>query len=182
MRGFPVTLFVLAALGSAGCGGPEVNTVSFQHQTIQAVSFDSAFAAAESAVGERFRISERNPRTGTIRGVAHETSVDATWEPGERRLVPVRARRSATVRVREGDGRVDIYCRVQVQENTADTARMLKRENTVFDQPHDTPADRDAGISREQSAVWRNRRRDRAMEREVFASVVEILGGSAGGP
>ncbi len=182
MRSFLLVPSALFLLGSFGCQGPAVNTVSFQRQRLDAASHETAYAAAERAVGERFRVSGRDPQNGVIRGTAYESAghVASRGVLGER-LTLVGARRTVTVRVRDVSGDVEVYCRVRVQENTADSVRMLTRENTISDQPHDTPADREAGTSRAQNAVWKNRSRDRAMEREILASIREILQKNADG-
>ncbi len=182
MRIVCTAIWIPAVTCLSGCLEPEANTVSFQRQRLADVSYQVAFDAAAQALGERFHVSHRDAATGVIRGESRRTADDRDPEPADVRPlsaplgVPRRFRRVAELRVRrDGDG-IEFSCRIRVQENRADTVRMLRREHGVYDQPYDTPIDRDAGTTEAQNTVWRNRRRDREMERSVLSAVREIIG------
>ena len=88
---------------------------------------------------------------------------------------PLHTRKLVEVQVLQHDSDVEVLCRVFVQENTTEAVRMLTRERGAYDQPYNTPAERDAGTTRAQNTVWRNRGRDRATERQIMASIREIV-------
>lgn len=173
--------FVIAALSVqafllAGCADPEISLASFQRQRIDGVSLPAVYDAAERAVADRFRISGRDRSAGLIHGTTFETGVVAA---SGRMGSPPRVRRLAEVRLRQEGSGVEVFCRVSVQENATDSVRILRSEHGTYDEPHQTPADREAGTTESQNTVWRNRRRDRGMEREILESVRDALGGVA---
>lgn len=185
MRICSIASLFLIVTSSAGCTEPAPNTISFQRQRLSGVSYRTAFDAAEQAVRERFRVSDLDAGAGVIRGESRRTAGPVDPDPRRARLlsdplgVSRQVRRLAEVRVRRDGPEIELFCRVRVQENQADTVRMLRREYGVRDQPTDTPADRDAGTTEAQNAVWRDRRRDRDMERSLLASIREFIDKSA---
>lgn len=173
-------------LAAAGCTQTAFQTVSvsYQRQRLRTTDYHAVFDAAERAVRESFRIAERDRDAGIIRGEQRYADVrpDGLRVISESVGAPLRARKVAEVRLRRHDSDIEVLCRVFVQENTTDAVRMLTREHGVYDQPYDTPADREAGTTRAQNTVWRNRRRDRSTERQLMASIREIVEKSATQP
>lgn len=165
------------------CSEPAVSAVTYQRQSLPGVTFDAAYAAGERALAERFRVTDRDREAGTIGGEDRTAVIQAD---GSRVLsdaagTPRRARRIAELRVRSEGSDTEVYCRVFLQENQSGAVRMMTSEHRGEDQPFETPADRDASTTEQQNAVWRNRSRDRVMERQILESVREIVGKPAAG-
>ncbi len=177
MRTTIITTACFLICGIPGCNAPAVNARFGQRQRLTGVSYAVAFDAARRALAERFHITDSDPEGGTIRAEQQNIRVDAdrTGLLGDALGTPRPARRVAQVFLRRTEDAVELHCRVIVQENQADAVRLLTREHRAYDRPYDTPADRDAGTTRQQNAVWRDLNRDRSMERQILASVRELI-------
>ncbi|NOT02066.1 MAG: hypothetical protein HOP29_15750 [Phycisphaerales bacterium] len=164
---------------SVGCDttGVRRDHGSYQRQRFMGVEFAAAMAAAERAVGEHFAIAERDADAGVVRSEPTEGGAGEAGDPAHVNLgTPSRARRLAEVRVvRDGD-EIEVLCRVQLQQLETDPFRSRQYDRGTFDEPTDSPAERDASTTPEQNALWQTRRRDRMMERAILAAVAEQLG------
>jgi hypothetical protein len=164
----------VVALLSAGCSSPPPSELNFSVRSIESVSREAGFAAAQRAVQEHFRIDVVDPAAGVVTSHPTETS-----EPGQSGRVgdvlgaPRRVRRTAEVRVRETGTGVRVWCKVRVQEYESDERRLFVREYDDSDSPTETPAQRDAATLAEQNATWRERPRDKVLERQILEAVVE---------
>lgn len=161
-----------------GCNLPSQRGVAFQRQRLQGVSYSAAFDAAERALLEHFRIELRDPEAGILRGAPAETVLGAERSGliSDTLGTPRRSRRLALLRIHADGDDVEITCRVLLQQNEAAAFRVLHRGWGVEDQPTETAADREAATTMEQNTVWRTKRRDRAMERLILASIRDQLG------
>lgn len=168
-----VSLFTLVA--ATGCSQSLQSdvSVSYQRQRLRTTDYQAVLDAAQRTVREGFTISDSDHDSGIIRGEQRRT--DGTSSRTTQVGSPLRTRKIAEVRVVQHDSDVEVLCRVFVQENTTDAVRMLTREHRGYDQAYNTPAERDAGTTRDQNTVWRNRGRDRVTERQILASIREIV-------
>jgi hypothetical protein len=164
----------VVALLAAGCSSPPPSELNFSVRSIPSVSRQAGLEAARKAVQEHFRIDVVDPVAGVVK--SHPTE---SWEPGRSGRVgdvlgtPRRVRRMAEVRVRETGTGVRVWCKVRVQEYESDERRLFVREHDDDDYPTETPAQRDAATLAEQNATWRDRPRDKALERQILQAIVE---------
>ena len=165
------------------CTAPARRGAAFQRQRLAGVEYRRAFDAASEALREHFRIARSDYENGIVRAVPSLTSGrgDGTHVLSDSLSAPQQARRVAEVRVRARGPDVEVSCKVLLQRNDAAAARMLSLERNGYDQPTGTPADRDAGSTSEQNAVWSKGTRDRAMERLILASIREKVARSKPG-
>lgn len=177
---------ILFIAGVAGCAnspsGPAASPRRYTMLREVGVSQSAAFAAAEQALAERFRIDVRRPKDGFLRTVPISTVEQNSTGPlsqvlGARRPV----RRFVEVRVLVEGQAVSIGCMALVQENQAVAHRTFERERGLSDIPSDTPADREAGSTLEQQAVWKTTGRDQALERDIRRAIERILRDNANG-
>lgn len=159
----------------ASCTAPARRGAAFQRQRLSGVEYRRTFEAASEALREHFRIARSDYENGIVRAVPSSTSVrgDGRRVLTDSLSAPQQARRVAEVRVRAHGPDVEVSCRVLVQRNDAAAVGMLSLERGGYDQPTGTPADRGAGTTAEQNAVWSKGTRDRAMERLILASIRE---------
>lgn len=157
------------------CAAPTGRGTSFQRQRLSGVEYSLAFNAASEALREHFRIARSDYENGIVRAVPSLTSGrgDGRHVLSDSLSGPRQSRRVAEVRIRARGPDVEVSCRVLMQRNDAAAARMFSLERSGYDQPTETPADRDAGTTPEQNAVWTKGKRDRAMERLILASIRE---------
>jgi hypothetical protein len=164
----------LVALLSAGCSSPSPSELNYSVRTIPSVSRQAALEAARQAVQEHFRVDVLDSTAGVVTSLPTES-----WEKGRSGRVgdvlgtPRRMRRIAEVRVREAGNGVRVWCKVRVQEYETDERRLFMREHDDDDYPTETPAQRDAATLAEQNATWRDRPRDKVLERQILQAIVE---------
>jgi hypothetical protein len=171
---------MLAATWAAGCQPFESPDVVYQRQRLVNVSYQAAFEAAERALGERFGIARSDSGTGVLDSRPREAQAESA---GTRIISDAlgtgrQGRRIADMRVVRDGAFVDVFCRVRVQELETEQFRVLERQRGAYDQPSGTPAEREAGTTTEQNAVWVTRSRDREMERSILEAVAEWVGRS----
>lgn len=164
----------LVCLG-VSCTAPARQDTTFQRQRLAGVEYSRAFDAAGEALREQFRIARSDYENGIVSAVPAMTSGrgDGGHVLSDSLSAPQESRRVAEVRVRAHGPDVEVSCRVLVQRNDAAAARMLSLERRGYDQPTETPAERDAGTTSAQNAVWTKGTRDRAAERVILASIRE---------
>ncbi len=173
---------VVLALTGAGCAQPRVGLGDFQRMSLNNVSSEIAFGAAERALREHFQIAVSSLENGMLRTrpVESVAAVDPERVLSDAFGTRQRVRRIAEVRLRPAGTAIEVHCKVLVLHSETAAARALIHNRGVYDQPTETPADRDAGFTEEQNAVWVIQARDRAMERQILASIREILDESGG--
>ena len=83
-------------------------------------------------------------------------------------------RRVARVRVEQSKDSSDLllFCRVEVQEQTTQSLRMLSLEQGTTDVPNETPIQREAATTPVQNTVWQTIRRDPAAERAILEAIL----------
>jgi hypothetical protein len=177
MRVVVLTAMLSSCWMGVGCQQSRVNISSFQRESFHDTPFNDVFKAARRSVQERFLIVESDPSVGVLRANSRDFGdvSDGGHVISDALGLGRRHRHDVTVRLRRADETVEVYCQVLVQENVTDSVRMLHREHSIEDQPLDTPADRDAGTTRQQNAAWKNIRRDRELERQILGSINDIL-------
>lgn len=172
----------LLCLGGS-CAPPAHRHVAFQRHRLSGVTYRRAFDAATEALREHFRIARSDYENGIVRAIPSPTRSrgDGTHVLSDSLSAPQQARRVAEVRVRAHGPDVEVSCKVLVQRNDAAAVGMLSLERSGYDQPTGTPADRGAGSTAEQNAVWSKGTRDRKMERLILASIREKVARSKPG-
>ena len=166
-------------VGAVGCAGPKPTALNYNVLRLSGASEAAVFDAASRALGERFNLN-RSDRTAGILEAAPKEGVGPgqSGRLGDVVAVPRRERRVAEMRVENEGGIVKVYCKVLVQEYDTQAHQMFTREHAIDDLPTDTPADRDAATTTDQNSVWRGKRRDGVMEREILQAVREQLAGA----
>ncbi len=167
---------IVLAVGAVGCESPAPRSGSYTPQRLRAVTPAEAFAAAEQVLSEDFQIATRDPSLGLLR-TAHVESRERSADQPIRGTLgsPKRVRKYSEVRIEPAGDGVNVWCKVVVEENQSDAYRMFHQEHALSDIPSDTPADREGGTTAAQNTVWKVKRRDRAMERQIRRSIRNLL-------
>jgi len=176
-RPLSALLVGLVGIGVGACESAAPTVGSHTALRQRSTSVETAFAAAEQALRERFTLEVRDPKRGILRTAAVETRDrvkggrvgDAL---GTRRHV----RKVAEVRIEPEGGDVNIWCRVTVEQDDTDAHEMFVQDQGFSDNPSETPADREGGATARQRTVWRAKGRDRELEREIRLAIQELLG------
>ncbi len=170
-----VGLFVLLA---SGCAEPAATSLNFAVREVPGVSTGAAWSAAIDAVREHFRIARMDRSAGRIVTEPVETQeAGQSGRAGDLLGAERRMRRVADVRVQESDGGVQVYCKVLVQQFESGERRLFARDKYASDIPSETPADQESATTAEQNAAWRDRGRDKVLERQILESILERVGG-----
>lgn len=146
-------------------------------QRFRAVAYEAAFDAAQEAVAEQFRVAQSDRERGIIRAEPVELGVETAGDRllGDAVRASRRARRTATVLVLAQGADVEVTCRVLLQTDQSGAVSSIRRDARPTDNPHDTPADRDAAVTPEQQRAWVDQKRDRDTERVILAAIRERL-------
>jgi hypothetical protein len=188
MRPNAFTAIIAMTLVCSGCQSAAPTTKNYSYLRMPSCSREAAFTAARQAMGERYRIARGDLGEGVITSVPEESD-----EPGSSGQVgdvvgaPRRLRTTAQTRVSGSGNSAEVWCKVLVERYETDERNLFVRDLAMADAPTHTPAERDAGATPEQNAVWRTDRRDKVAERDILRAVHEIVerGGLAsprGGP
>lgn len=176
MRPMALAVMMTTVLACGGCQSAAPTTRNYSYLRLPSHSKEEAFNAARQAMGERYRIDRIDPGEGVITSVPAETD-----EPGSSGQVgdvvgaPRRVRTSAQTRVSGTDTASEVWCKVVIERYETDERNLFVRDLAMADAPTHTPAERDAGATPEQNAVWRTDRRDKVAERDILRAVHEIL-------
>lgn len=177
-------MVLLAALTGAGIGACRTPAPTARsHTTLRQRSTrpEAAFAAAEQALRERFRIELRDPKRGLLRTAAVETRDRVQGgRVGDALGTPRRVRKIAEVRVEPDGPDVSIWCRVTVEQDDTNAHQLFVQDQGLSDIPSDTPPDREGATTARQHTVWRAKGRDRQLEREIRLAIQELLDETAG--
>lgn len=169
-------LFTAGVLTLAACESPAPTGRSHTALRQQSTTAAAAFAAAEQALRERFRIEVRDPKRGILRTSALETRERVqSGRMGDALGAPRRVRKIAEVRIESLGDDVNIWCRVTVEQDDTGAHQLFVADQGLSDIPSDTPADREGGATARQNTVWRTTGRDRQLEREIRLAIQELL-------
>ena len=167
---------VMAATLTAGCAASSPRPESYTVRQHASVTTAQAFAAAEEALGERFRIEVRRPSEGLLRTASMIAAGPAdSARLGDPIRSPRRFRKTVEVRIAQVGSAVRIGCKVRIEENLTGVHRLFEREHGLSDIPSDTPIDRGAAATKEQESVWRVAGRDKVLERDISRTIDELL-------
>lgn len=157
------------------CASTGLSPLNFAVRHVQDGNRAAVFDAARSALTDlHYRITRADPVAGVIEAQPMQTSSGAQPAPTDMRLSsPAGLRTIAYVHVTQGTQRVNVYCKVVVQEQTTEGHRMFRHDHGVSDVPGDTPIDREAATTTEQNTVWRTIRRDKAAQRRILKAVLD---------
>jgi hypothetical protein len=147
----------------------------------QSTTPQAAFAAAEQALRERFRIEVRDPQRGLLRSAPLEDRAPVKGgRLGDTLGTPRRVRRVAEVWIEPDGPDVSISCRVLIEQDETDSHQMFVQDHGLSDIPSETSPDREGAATAQQRTVWRPRGRDRQLERELWLAIEELLNRSPG--
>lgn len=178
MRRAGMVAIGLCVLLVSGCAEPAATSLNFAVREVPGAGTDAVWSAAVDAVREQFRIARMDRSAGRIETAPIETQeAGQSGRAGDVLGAQRRVRRLADVRVQEADGIVEVYCKVLVQQYESDERRLFARDKYASDIPSETPADQESATTAEQNAAWRDRGRDKVLERQILESILERVGG-----
>jgi hypothetical protein len=160
------TLLLLSFIPSVGCATRDARPGNFAVRDAPSENRDATLDAAEAAlVGLGYTIARRDSLDGII--ATEPMPIERDGERSVRADNPLR--KIAEIRVTGTPSAPKVHCKVVVQEQTAETYRLLAFERGGDDLPgHQTAIDRDAGTTASQNTVWRTVRRDLVSERAIL--------------
>ncbi len=167
-RPIRVVLSVVAVVTMAGCA----SMTPGRSRDLGQVNYQDAYGTAREIFRDHFPIATEDPVTGVI--VSQPVAAEATPE----RLLGggSDARKVATLRIRRENGRVVAQLAVAIERRGGEIYHrsVIDREN--YDSvPDETPAQRDAAVTPEQSDVWEVRGYDHTAERQILAEIHRAL-------
>ena len=171
-------LGVVAVCHCAGCSDADYTSPARARKEgwttvrLQNTSRAEAMAACEYAVKQWFRVEEVSQPNGQIKSVMMEYN----QRGGTERIrdvvkFPNRMRHQARVVVLEQGPDTLVRCAVMVQRLDTADRRVFRDQDRFTDYPNDTPIDRDAGVTANQSEVWTDLPRDRQLESDILGVV-----------
>lgn len=176
----PLAASLLSSMGCVAQSGG-VSLSNFSVRPVLWTDTTAILDAAEAALVEHgYSIARRDGRAATITTVPIEIQPEAD-ERVLRARQQARMRKVAEVRVQTLGTETRVLCRVAIQEQSTEAHRLLAYERASSDVPHDTPIDRGAYATAEQSTVWQLVRRDGAAERAILVSITQRTGTASPG-
>jgi hypothetical protein len=165
-----ITAFLATA---AGCVSTAPSPANYTVRTTTLTDRGEILDSVEIALIDRgYVIERRDDRAGVITTYPIESMPS---EPSLRHSRVIRSptpiRTRAEIRLEPAGASLRIHCKVVVQEQDTEAARMFALQRGGYDTPRDTPIDRDAATTEEQNAYWRTVRRDKNAERAILDSV-----------
>ena len=159
--------WVMLVLIAVGCASREPRPVNFAVAPAPPGDKNAVMNAVETALSrEGYAIAKRDNAGGVI--VTYPISLDRDGQRTWREDNPIR--KVAEVRVAGSGESLKVHCKVVIQEQAAESYRLLAYERGGDDVPgHHTAIDRDAATTAEQNAVWKTVRRDRPSERQILS-------------
>lgn len=156
----------LMLLAGWGCVSRDAQPAHYTVRTAPSADRGASLDAAEATlVGLGYTIAKRDTAGGII--VSQPIAIEGPVERSMRADNPLR--KVAEVRVIGSGESLKWHCKVVVEEQSAESYRLLAFERGGDDLPgHQTAIDRDAATTAEQNSVWRTIRRDRSAEREIL--------------
>ncbi len=159
----------------AGCASTGLSPVNFGVRHVPDGNRTAVFDAARAALTDlSYRINQADPVAGLIEAQPIRTTAGSAPARTDLRLSSrTRLRTLALVRVTQGTERVNVYCKVVVQEQATEIHRMFRHDHRLSDVPGDTAIDREAATTTEQNTVWQTIRRDKAAERRILETILD---------
>ncbi len=145
--------------------------------TLNKVSVECAFSAAENTVGKSYRIASANPHSHIIRTVPMEYSAKDTAASISEVVVPSNNiyRRLVTVAVRPAEGGAMVSARVDVQRRDTTPIRSFAYLRQGDDRPANQPEYATSTLSGEKNEVWTLVKRDYQEEQSILSNVRELV-------
>lgn len=158
---------------AAGCVSTAPSPANYTVRTTTITDRGDILDSAEMALIDRgYVIEKRDDRAGVITTYPIESMPS---EPSLRHSRVIRSpspiRTRAEIRLEPAGASMRIHCKVVVQEQDTEAARMFALQRGGYDTPRDTPIDRDAATTEEQNTYWRTVRRDKNAERDILGSI-----------
>ncbi len=165
-----------------GCVSAGVSLLNYSVRHVQGGDPAAAFAVAQVAlINLGYKIDKSDRATGVIVTRPIPTTASAERIHARTRLrSSSRLRRLVQVRIAQGPGVINVYCKVALQEQTTEAHRMFRRDHAISDVPGETPIDREAATTEEQNTVWQTVGRDKAAERRILDTILEWTRGESG--
>lgn len=161
---------------TVGCTSRQVDAARYSSRLIQDADQAAVFAAARTALTERFRIEKADPKQGLLVSQPLETlATEAAGRIGDVVGAKRRVRRVAEVQIKPQGNDIRVWCNVVIQHYDTEEVRSFSRDHGIADMPTETPIDTDAGTTTEQNVVWTDKGRDRHMEREILTALADVL-------
>lgn len=179
LRSVQVCRVVMVALLGyllCACAAPSPTPLNYSVRPSTLADRDALLDVAEAALlAAGWEIAERNPAAGRLVTVPIEGAPRAD----NRRLgvkVPSRipTRRFVEIQVEEASGVQRVFCKVVVQEQVTQAARMFAEMRSDRESTSMTAIEKDAATTEEQNTVWRTIQRDQAEERELLEAILKI--------
>ncbi len=134
---------------------------------------NTSLDAAEAALVDLGYTISRRDSTGAVL-ITEPIAIERTGERSLRADNPLR--KIAEVRLTGTGSALKVNCKVLIQEQSADSYRLMPSERASDDLPgHQTAIDRDAATTPAQNTVWRTIRRDMISEREILDRMAESI-------
>ncbi len=170
--------FASTCLFVISCSAPAPTPLNYTVRTVPVTDRSAILDAAEVALIDRgFQVERRDDRVGILTTFPVESMPDDSSLRHTRILrTPNPIRTRAEVRLEPAGPSVRIHCKIVIQEQDTESAKLFIQQRAGADVPRETPIDRDAATTDEQNTYWRTVRRDKAAERELLADILEKSG------
>ncbi len=175
-------LLTVCGLLLGGCASAGPSPLGYGIRHIQGIDRATALRIAQDSLVELgYKLDRVDSDTGLIitRPIPTTASIERV-KSSVRLSTRNRLRRVAQVRLAHSGDVATFYCRVGIQQQTAEAHRMFRRDRTISDSPGQTPIEREAATTEEQNTVWRTIHRDKAAERRILKAIVEHSGSAPG--
>ncbi len=173
LRSGAMTLVLAIGIAAAGCMGPQTPPArpaatfsgGYRTQTLNTDNLQTAFAAAEGAVADYFKIASADPATGVI-----------TFQPEEcTRIGGARMRRVGKLAVYKAGGAVVASIQIENQRYVTPGMQALSNTLRADDRPGVTPIQEEGGLTPTQREYWNTESRDAKMEAEILQRTSEAI-------
>lgn len=176
-----VALMMLLAGCEAGERSTFVTRQGWSSRGIDNATAAQVMDAARYALGQWFTVSETRPSEGLV--LAAPSEFDERGGTGRLRDAAIgyrnRVRRRAAVRIRSAARGVTVECIVIKERLDTSDHRVFAMNRQFEDVPNQTPIAGEGATSSSQNEVWSDVGRDRTLERDILAALLERLGGPA---
>lgn len=163
-------IFIVVSVLSAGMFGcaseRSARPSNYAVRSAPTAERNSSLDAAEAALVDLGYTISRRDSAGAVL-ITEPIAIERTGERSLRADNPLR--KIAEVRFTGTGSALRVNCKVLIQEQSADSYRLMASERASDDLPgHQTAIDRDAATTAAQNTVWRTIRRDMISEREIL--------------
>lgn len=171
-----LSLAGLSALLVGGCASPGPLALGYGVRHIPEGDWAAVLGSAETALANLgYPIDRMDASAGVITTcpVAEDSYATRARRPGTRLSSPGEMRRFAEVRLARAGDRLDLYCKVVVEELTTRAHRIFAQDHALVDTPDVTPIDGEAATTQQQNTVWRRVQRDKAAEHRILDAILK---------